>query len=521
MSNNVAARLMRPITPEELHYPYPMETNAQLIDFANLMLRPPPSKAVEVFMIIDIIQCIITLIGCAHVVVKKGRMRDVEIFKLRKSPYGTFIVPNAVWVLLTGVSYGFVLTCSPRSPISNLSGYGKLRKMHLPIPHSAALMNTIIIAIGLVMVGWNVVITSLNGHQRNLTHMQGRNVYEILLRPSHTQAFLDAAPTEEMLTLVKLGWCDVMNVFRWCCIALGSFIMLVVMIIVLLAFWSIPNHLFLVDNLCSIFPDAIAEKKNHRNAWDNLVMLWRIGLPKNLKGVHYAAFKRTWMMTMVGHSQALLLLGGVVSFTVPPVFLFFVPWTNAYAGRSSDHQVMFIVAYVITVAFLLAGWITGLSATLTFDDIFRAVSGLGNEHTGQQSQLSSDTHSSCVPQGSRAINRKFSGANILPPSPTKFNQPSSPNLLRPMPSFTPSSSSEQTLAYADEKALHSKNNTNNVLIVTETSIHVDHHDLEASLSGSESIPMYPHPYNSNRSPSTSDINRSSNHFLGRNMTRYH
>lgn len=95
--------MMRPITPEELHFPYPMETNAQLIDFANLMLRPHPSKAVKVFMIIDIIQCVITFIACAHVVAKKGRMRDAKIFTLRKSAYGTFIVPNAVWVLLTGV----------------------------------------------------------------------------------------------------------------------------------------------------------------------------------------------------------------------------------------------------------------------------------------------------------------------------------------------------------------------------------------------------------------------------------
>lgn len=395
--------------------------------------------------------------------------------------------------------------------------------MHLPIPHSAALMNTIIIIVGLVMVGWNVVITSLNGHQRNLTHVHGRNVYEILLLPSHTQAFLDAAPTQEMLTLVKLGWCDLMNVFRWCCVALGSFIMLMIMIMVLLAFWSIPNHLFLVDNLCSIFPDSIPEKKEHRSAWDNLVMLWRIGWPKNLKGIHYAAFKRTWMMTMIGHSQSLLLLGGVASFTFPPVFLFLVPWTNAYAGRSSDLQVMFMVTYVISVAFLLAGWVTGLSATLTFDDIFRAVSGLGKEQNGQQSQVSSETNTSSLPQHSRTINRKFFDGNIVPPSPTTFDDPSLPGLLRLMPSFTPSSSSsEKTLAYGDEKAHHPRrNNTNNVLIVTETSIHVEHQDLETTFSGPDSIPMYPHPYNSNRSPSTTDVISSSNHFLARTMTRYH
>ncbi|SPO27333.1 related to membrane protein Dik6 [Ustilago trichophora] len=500
MFYNVPMRMMRPITPEELHFPYPMETNAQLIDFAKFMVRPTLSKPVQVFMIIDIIQCVITFIGCAHVVVKKGRMRDVKIFTLRKSAYGTFIVPNAVWA--TSRSTG-ILQC-PRSPISNLSGHAKPGKMHLPIPHSATLMNTFIIIVGLAMVGWNVAITSLNGHQRNLTRIRSRSVDEIFLLPSHTQAFLDAVPTQEMLTLVKLYWCDTMNVFRWCCVALGSFVVLVIMIIVLLALWSIPNHLFLVDKLCSIFPDSIPEKKEHRSAWDNLVMLWRIGWPKNLKGIHYAAFKRTWMMTMIGHSQSLLLLGGVVSFIFPPIFLFLVPWTNAYTGRSSDHQIMFMITYVISVAFLLAGWVTGLSATLTFDEIFRAVSGLGNEQNCQQSQVSSETHISSLPQHSRAINRKFFGATIVPPSPTTFDETLSPVLLRPMPSFTLSStSSETTLAYCDEKSHHpQRNNTNKVLITTETSIHMDHQDLETTFSGPDSIPTYPHPYNSKRSPST-------------------
>ena len=94
--------VLKPITIEELHYPYEMKSNAQLIEFANFMVRPPPSKPVEIFMICDIIQCLITFIACANVMAKKGRLRQVQLVTLRKSPYGTFIVPNAVWIMLAG-----------------------------------------------------------------------------------------------------------------------------------------------------------------------------------------------------------------------------------------------------------------------------------------------------------------------------------------------------------------------------------------------------------------------------------
>ncbi len=95
--------MFRTITVDELTFPSAMKTNRELLAFADLMIRPPASQALEVFMGFDILQSLITFIVCAHVMIKKGRMRDVRIFTLRKSPYGTFIVPNAVWTLLAGV----------------------------------------------------------------------------------------------------------------------------------------------------------------------------------------------------------------------------------------------------------------------------------------------------------------------------------------------------------------------------------------------------------------------------------
>ena len=190
----VPSNLLRLFAIDELHFPYEMKTNAQLIEFSNLLLRPRPSQAVEALMMVDIVQSVLTLALCARVVIQKRRIQDLRVFTLRESPYGTFVVPNAVWVLLVGVctyllgwagfcsyivfvqktnrplkeylwfipfpwlplalpafysAYGFVITCSPRSPISNLRAHvakhGGLSWIHLPIPHSALVMNTLMI----------------------------------------------------------------------------------------------------------------------------------------------------------------------------------------------------------------------------------------------------------------------------------------------------------------------------------------------------------------------------------------
>ncbi len=175
-----------------------------------------------------------------------------------------------------------------------------------------------------------------------------------------------------------------MNVFRCCCLALGSYIAIIIISIFQLVLYAVPNHIFLFQHLCRIFPDSVPENCQG-SMWNQCRMLLTVGWPRNLKGSSYAAYKKTWMVTMVGHSQALLLLGAICTFSVPPIYLFFAPWSNAYALRSSDHQVMFIVAYVICVALVGAFWITSFSAVLTFDDIFKTVAGMDIETTSQSS----------------------------------------------------------------------------------------------------------------------------------------
>lgn len=256
---------------------------------------------------------------------------------------------------------------------------------------------------------------------------------------------------------------------------------LIVIILGMLILYSVPNQIFLMNHLCRIYPDGAPKGCEGAGVLANVRMLQRIGWPRNLKGSTYAAFKRTWMMTIVGHSQAILLIGGVAAFAVPPFFLFFVPWNNAFQGKSSDHQVMFIVAYTITVAFITAGWVTGLAATLTFDDIFRAVSGIGSAQTeASGSRQSSSTH--------RHVRKSTCGkrSTIGPSGISTLRDPAS-DCLRPMQSFATSSAGSNAGEKTDFDDEVDTPSSDKLYVVTETTVHVEH-DVEAAQE-SDSIQM--------------------------------
>ncbi|CDW97108.1 hypothetical protein [Sporisorium scitamineum] len=490
---------------EQVHLPYEMRTNAELLAFANAYFRPRPSRPLEIYMICDIAQSIITFCCCSYVMLRKGRMKDARLVTLCQSPYGRFLVPNfthrplAEWLfyiplpwlpLALGAfytTYGFVITCSPRSPISNLAGKRRngllttrLSFMHLPLPHSAWVMNTFMLGVGIIMVVYNVVITSFSGRARNLTHQAQYDVYTQLLIKDHPQEWLDAAPSEETLLLVRMGAYGLMNVYRWCCAALASYVVLIVITVAMLVLYSIPNHIFLLDHLCRIFPDKDLEQPQNRTLLSNIKTLWKIGSPRHLQGPSYSAFKKTWMMTMVGHSCTLAILAGVLLFAVAPVYLIFVPWDNILHGRSTDHQVTFIIAYVIIIAFITAALAMAISATLTFDDIFNTVSGLGNS----KSTTSFDRNNNGLSVYAEPWSTASTGIPS-PQSPTFAFSPrsptllASPNHLRPMRSFTPSSigsHGEKTFTSDEMGGGH----INQVLVVTETTVHVDQQDVEAT-----------------------------------------
>lgn len=96
--------LLRWIHPSQLTIPpSALTSNGALYDFTDRLLRPGLDPGIEVFMLCDVVQCILTCSLCCYTMLSKGRARKISLFSLRRSPHGTFIVPNAVCVLLLGV----------------------------------------------------------------------------------------------------------------------------------------------------------------------------------------------------------------------------------------------------------------------------------------------------------------------------------------------------------------------------------------------------------------------------------
>lgn len=289
-------------------------------------------------------------------------------------------LPLAIGAFLC--AYGFALTCSPRSPISNFSGSvppsTKLSWMHLPIPHSAWLMNTFVIGVTLVAFVFNTTVHSINVVMRNRAHRPGHDFSGEVLQQHHTQEWRDQIPTTAMLAFARVGWSDLLNVYRFCSMAYLSFTAMISLIVLILLLYAVPNQIFLINHVCDIYPGPLpANCVKDGGFFSNLRLLYRLGLPRNLHGSKYHAFKKMWMVTMVGHSQAVWLINGAALFLFIPAYLATSPWRKLMQGKSLRNTIDLAFGWVITVAFITAFWITTLSATMTLDDIFRAVSGMG------------------------------------------------------------------------------------------------------------------------------------------------
>lgn len=284
-------------------------------------------------------------------------------------------------------AYGFALTCSPRSPISNFNAspktglpHTKFHWMYLPIPHSAWIMNTFVVGVTAIMIVWNTVVHSCSLYLRQQMARPARDFYGEVLSQPHTQAWRDEVPSPALVDFARVAWCDLINIYRFCCLGYLSYVALLCIILLISILYAVPNHIYLIDHLCSIFPGPYPEgckEADDGGLLQNLRLLRKLGLPRNLKGSKYHAFKKMWMVTMVGHSQAVWLINGAVLFLFIPLWLTTAPWGIIYKGKGMQYIDDLSFGYVITVAFLTAFWITFLSATMTLDDIFRAVSGLG------------------------------------------------------------------------------------------------------------------------------------------------
>lgn len=316
------------------------------------------------------------------------------------------------------------------------------------------------------MLVYNGVMLYFSARQRYLANARPHGIYSDLASKHHTREWLDSMPTAEALYQTKLAWCDLVNVYRWCCAGLASYMVLVVLMIAMLVLYAVPNQMYLLDHLLHMYPDEHFVQPRKRGLTHTIPALWKIGRPSKLSGNQYSAFKKTWMMIVLGHSQVVLLLAGVFAFAVPLFYLYFVPWYNLFHGKSADHQVEFIVSYIISAAFLTGGWITAFSAMLTFDDVYRAVLGLGNATT-ESGPMSRTVDSDSTLHVSNDVE-----SDAQREHPTKLQStllhhaaPSSPTI---------DSSDDEKSTHCLEHNTTSQSSTNRVLVVTSTTVRVDH-----------------------------------------------
>lgn len=248
MATNATVELDRPGKPISLPYSYDPhsmtflhrgQTQAQFVQTLYTTIYAPETSANRIWLLSSELECILTFVVCAFLLVKKKSVGKVWIFTRTESAFGTFLVPNAVLCLILGVAFylvawnftamiicgysfagvsslewwwicpapwwplvmgayvgvhGFVIGCSPKSPLSFLgpqsASAGKW--YHLPVSKSPTVMNAILI----------VPSTLFTISTFGLVTMSGRSYY-------HAKALgKEILPTEFYGQILKLAHND-------------------------------------------------------------------------------------------------------------------------------------------------------------------------------------------------------------------------------------------------------------------------------------------------------------------------
>ncbi|PWY97722.1 hypothetical protein BCV70DRAFT_44580 [Testicularia cyperi] len=179
----------------DLVFPGPIETNSDLIDFFDRLMKPRLATSTMGMLVATEVECAVTLLVCGFLLLKKRQMGKLWLFAVRRSTYGSFIVPNTVTVLVGGVAvyllgwlalvgviviytnqnaymldwlwvvpapwiildlaayysvFSFIVSSSPRSPLRNARMWTSMRQtwFFLPIPSSPWIMNALIVVLG-------------------------------------------------------------------------------------------------------------------------------------------------------------------------------------------------------------------------------------------------------------------------------------------------------------------------------------------------------------------------------------
>ncbi|PWY97724.1 hypothetical protein BCV70DRAFT_142068, partial [Testicularia cyperi] len=417
----------KPIQASDLVFPNPIQSNADLALFAQRLLRPHIGRGVRALFIFTVVESFVTLLICAFLIFKRRQSGKFWLFTKRTTTFGTFIVPNTVTVLVCGVAaylvagiiftaviigygydetkpfmewlwvvpghwvildlaafysvYGFILSCSPKSPLCNSPLWTSLKRRWLffPLPTSPWLMNGLVLIVGpAFMTTWITLMsyagTTWYSHSKPLVLSFMSKLDDIT--PGQMSDAVDPA----LMGDARVVWASVLEVTRYVQLGLTTADVLMVMNWLALLAYGMANQANLVLHAYDMYPHDVP----HPTVWSKFVFIMTKGRPGNTSEAAFGSFEstageiyqRTWKMTIFCLCQASMMLGSLPLFMGAIKILLIWGWKALYVEADITYCMNVSFVYVAIISICTCTYLVAYSTVITLDPLFKAVLGI-------------------------------------------------------------------------------------------------------------------------------------------------
>ncbi|PWY97723.1 hypothetical protein BCV70DRAFT_233545 [Testicularia cyperi] len=465
---------LQPIRASGFVFPDAIETNDDLVRFSHHLLRPRIVKPVLGVLIFTEIESVVTICACILILYKKSQTGKLWLFQTRKSTHGTFVVPNTVttlvagtiayiicylmwgasvihyyhsnpaetfvldclwmmpgpWILLDLAAfysiYGFVISCSPKSPIASSHMWTSFKRkwLFVPLPKSPWLMNGLILVLGPIFVAATTTLVGLSGHRWfTIAKPMARALSSKLaqLAPEAMQDAVDPILLEEAREM----WAAMVRSWQMSEFALMCTDSLAIFAWIICLTWGLANQVYLVSHAYEMYPyrrapssgraaspewrsaskmsssgasstgtavedptDEACTEKSHSSVWSRLWFLLTDGRPRGSdvalkEGTSTSGsaetYQKTWKMTLFCLCQASLLIAGVPLFIGSAHILLNWAWPALAVKGDIATCLNVKMCYVAFVTFACCTYLVVFSSVMTLDPLFKAVLGLNSK----------------------------------------------------------------------------------------------------------------------------------------------
>ena len=406
------------------------QTNAQLVTVLHKVVFQPQPHPNRIWLLSSGSECIFTFLVCAIMLYKKKSLGKLWFVTKRDSPYGAFYVTNSVFVLVVGVAvyliawdlmaliaagfsfarsgtfrwwwiiplpwwplvvgaytsiHGFAVGCSPKSPLSTLN-HGLTstaqRWYYLPVPHSPALVNGLLIIPVVLFSISTFALVGKSGHSYySAEDLRSRifpdDIWQHVERYARDSTITfegsDLLASDELIWLSHRVSAAYFEVHRYVSLNLVIFSIAAFLLWVPCVVYGLPNLVSLIDHACS--RQSLRAHPSHRDPFRKVFFLLTKGKPTSDDSTTGHSLN-TWKMTILAIIYVLILVICVPVFAMVPLFILACSWPHGVARGDIITPISGASIAISMITLCSCSFVAMFCTIATLDPLFRAAIGL-------------------------------------------------------------------------------------------------------------------------------------------------